>query len=146
MSSTARTVRALAALAALMGVVFGLLVCGAGTGSTAVAGPVAGASEAVHADAAAAGAAEAGAAVAGAAEAGAGRVPGCGEGHTADGAARPATPPRPNGFGELLPTLAGERAAGGFCGADQVIRELLPGPEPPELVPPSPVELSILRV
>ncbi|MFD0147252.1 MULTISPECIES: hypothetical protein [unclassified Streptomyces] len=145
MSSTARTVRALAALAALMGVVFGLLVCGAGTAS-ASAGPVAGASEAALADAAAAGAVEAGAAVAGAAEAGAGRVPGCGEGHTADGAARPATPPRPNGFGELLPTLAGERAAGGLCGADQVIRELLPGPEPPELVPPSPVELSILRV
>ncbi|MFF9913243.1 hypothetical protein [Streptomyces sp. NPDC013457] len=153
MSSTARTVRALAALAALAGVVFGLLVCGAGTGpaGTAVAGPAAGVTEAavpdgVTAAGMAAGAAQAVAAEAGAPGSGAGRVPGCGEGHTADGAARPATPPRPSGFGELLPTLAGERAAGGFCGADQVIRELLPGPEPPELVPPSPVELSILRV
>ncbi|MER7956820.1 hypothetical protein [Streptomyces sp. NPDC096030] len=144
MSSTARTVRALAALAALMGVVFGLLVCGAGTAS-ASAGPAVGpAGPAVGP--AGAPAVPGGSEAAVPADAGAGRVPGCGEGHTTDGAARPATPPRPNGFGELLPTLAGERAAGGFCGADQVIRELLPGPEPPELVPPSPVELSILRV
>ncbi|MFF5934811.1 hypothetical protein [Streptomyces sp. NPDC012508] len=116
-----RTVRAFAALAALVGVVLGMLGCGAGTAVASLpeaAAPVAAGSV----------------------------TPGCGQGHAVDGAARPATPPRPNGFGELLPTLAGERAAGGVCGADQVIRELLPGPEPPELVPPSPVELSILRV
>ncbi|MCT4357183.1 hypothetical protein M5362_29145 [Streptomyces sp. Je 1-79] len=124
-----RTVRALAALAALAGVVFGILACGT---TTAVAGT------------AVAGTAVAGTAVV--AEAGTTRAPGCGEGHTADGAARPATPPRPNGFGELLPTLTGERTAGGVCGGDQAVRALLPGPEPPVLVPPSPVELSILRV
>ncbi|MEU4272344.1 hypothetical protein [Streptomyces sp. NPDC026092] len=119
-----RTARALAALAALVSVVLGVLVCGAGT---AVAAPPA--SEAVVA------------------VVGSGDAPGCGQSHAVDGAARPATPPRPNGFGELLPTLAAERTAGaGSWGCDQAIRALLPGPEPPELVPPSPVELSILRV
>ncbi|MFD3941734.1 hypothetical protein [Streptomyces sp. NPDC058579] len=114
-----RTARALAALAALVGVVLGVLVCGAGT-AVAESSSVA---------------------VAGSAS------PGCGQGKSVDGAARPATPPRPSGFGELLPVLAGERAAGaGAWGCDQDICELSPGPEPPELVPPSPVELSILRV
>ncbi|MEU9705550.1 hypothetical protein [Streptomyces sp. NPDC047981] len=121
MSRTARTVRALAALAALVGVVLGLLGCGAGAAAVAAEPSpfvVAGSTS-----------------------------PGCGQGTSVDGAARPATPPRPSGFGELLPALAGERAAGaGAWGCDQDIRESAPGPEPPELVPPSPVELSILRV
>lgn len=113
-----RTVRALAALAALVGVVLGVLACGT---TTAVA------STAVVVDEGSA-------------------SPGCGQGHTVDGAAGPATPPRPNGFGELLPALAGERTVGDVWGAEPARRDPLPGPEPPELVPLSPVELSILRV
>ncbi|MFJ8667757.1 hypothetical protein [Streptomyces sp. NPDC093600] len=123
-----RTLRAPAAFAAVVGVLLGLLVCGT---TPAVASSVvasAGApSTAVVVDAGA-------------------PSPGCDQGHTSDGAARPATPPRPNGFGELLPVLAAERPAEGAFGGDQDIRDLLPGPEPPELVPPSPMELSILRV
>ncbi|WP_137994400.1 hypothetical protein [Streptomyces vilmorinianum] len=113
-----RTVRALAAFAALVGVVLGLLGCGA---------PQAGASTQVVVQPA-------------------GIPPGCGQGHTDDGAARPATPPRPTGFGELLPALTGERTACGVWGGDGGVRDPAPGPEPPELVPLSPVELSILRV
>ncbi|MET9376366.1 hypothetical protein ABZX98_19815 [Streptomyces sp. NPDC002992] len=114
-----RTARALAVLAALVGVVLGFLACAAGTAATAVSSPVV---------------------VAGAS-------PGCGQGHPGDeGAAGPVVPPRPNGFGDLLPALAGERAAGGDGCADVDLTDPAPGPEPPELVPPSPVELSILRV
>ncbi|MGW6568515.1 hypothetical protein [Streptomyces sp. NPDC054975] len=124
MSSTARTVRALAALAALLAVVLGVLGCG-------------GARTAVAAESSPAAVVT----VAGSAS------QGCGQSHAVDGATRPATPPRPSGFGELLPTLAAERTTGAEAwGCDQAIRALLPGPEPPELVPPSPVELSILRV
>ncbi|MET9433705.1 hypothetical protein [Streptomyces sp. NPDC006551] len=112
-----RTLRASAAFAAVVGVLLGLLVCGT------AAAP---ASTTVVVDAGA-------------------PSPGCGQGH-ADGAARPATPPRPNGFGELLPVLAAERPADGAWAGGQDIRDLLPGPEPPELVPPSPMDLSILRV
>ncbi|MGW0467568.1 hypothetical protein ACWDX6_20180 [Streptomyces sp. NPDC003027] len=118
-----RTLRAPAAFAAVVGVLLGLLVCG----TTPAVGSPAVASTAVVVDAGA-------------------PSPGCDQGHAADGAARPATPPRPNGFGELLPVLAAERPADGAWGGDQDIRDLLPGPEPPELVPPSPMELSILRV
>ncbi|MFG2640815.1 hypothetical protein ACGFYP_07560 [Streptomyces sp. NPDC048370] len=125
-----RTARPLAALAALVGVVLGVLGCGS-TGMAGVAG-AAGASAPERVPVLVAVANEA---------------PGCGQSHAVEGAGRPATPPRPNGFGELLPTLAAERTAGaGVWGCDQAVRELIPGPEPPELVPPSPVELSILRV
>lgn len=113
-----RTVRALAALAALVGVVLGVLACGATT-AVALSSPVVAGSPSQ----------------------------GCGEGHLRDeGAAGPVVPPRPNGFGELLPALAGTRAAGGEWGAAVDVPDPAPGPEPPELVPPSPVELSILRV
>ncbi|MFF6775865.1 hypothetical protein ACFY8W_20200 [Streptomyces sp. NPDC012637] len=118
------TLRATAALAALVGLVLGLLVCGAAAGVPA--GTAAG-----KAPAAATGPAG----------------PGCGQGHGGDeGAAAPAVPPRPHGFGELLPALAGERTPCGGRGADQDVADAVPGPEPPELVAPSPVELSVLRV
>ncbi|MFI8290195.1 hypothetical protein EAO71_18170 [Streptomyces sp. ms191] len=141
-----RTARALAALAALVGLVLGALVCGAGP-AAAVTAPTAAAPADVARPAAPTPARPAAEVTdAQVMTAGGGASPGCGERHDADGAARPATPPRPAGFGELLPQLAGARAADGGWGADQVGRDLLPGPEPPELVPPSPVELSILRV
>ncbi|MEV6331368.1 hypothetical protein [Streptomyces sp. NPDC051909] len=114
--------RALAAFAALAGLVLGLAVCGAApdpvqtvaVASVASVGPAA---------------------------------PGCGESHGAEeGAAAPAVPPRGHAFGELLPALAEERMPCGGWGADQEVMDVRAGRAPPELVPPSPVELSILRV
>ncbi|MFF1511714.1 hypothetical protein [Streptomyces sp. NPDC058326] len=114
-----RTTRALAAFAALTGLVLGLLVCG-----TAVSAP------------------SGGPVVIGAA------VPGCDPGHPADeGAAGPVVPPRAPGFAELLPALAADRTPP--CGVRQPEpdgRAASPGGEPPARVPPSPVELSVLRV
>ncbi|MFD3331342.1 hypothetical protein ACFWV1_01610 [Streptomyces sp. NPDC058700] len=113
-----RTTRALAAFAALAGLVLGLLVCGAAAQAAPAPGPL----------------------LVGAA------VPGCDPGHPADeGAAGPAVPPRAHGVAELLPALAADRTP---CGArpDPDVRAAAPGREPPARVPPSPVELSVLRV
>ncbi|MFE1232215.1 hypothetical protein [Streptomyces sp. NPDC058745] len=140
-----RTARALAALAALVGLVLGALACGAGPAAAVTAPAAAAPAEAAGPAASTPGAPSAAVTDAPVATAGGGASPGCGERHAVDGAALPAAPPRPAGLGELLSLLAGARAAGGW-GADQVVRDLPPGPEPPELVPPSPVELSILRV
>lgn len=116
-----RTTRAPAAFAALLCVVLGILVCG----GTAAASP-----ETVAVVATAPGSA-----------------PGCGEGHLRDeGAAGPVVPPRPTGLGELVPVLAADRGPCGIRGTGEDVRGLGQGREPPELVPPSPVELSILRV
>ncbi|MER8042466.1 hypothetical protein [Streptomyces sp. NPDC094032] len=113
-----RTARALAAFAALAGLVLALVVCGAATPAPAP-GPV----------------------VAGAAG------PGCGQGHPADdGAAGPVVPPRAHGFGELLPALMGARDGCADGAVDEDPAEATRGREPPALAPPSPVELSILRV
>ncbi|MFI8963092.1 hypothetical protein ACIGO8_13345 [Streptomyces sp. NPDC053493] len=112
-----RTLRALAAFAALAGLVMGLMVCGtvapAPVGKPAAAAPAG---------------------------------PGCGESHGGEGASAPAVPPRPHGFGELLPSLAAERTPCGAWGTDQEVADAVPGPEPPDVLPPSPVELSVLRV
>ncbi|MGW5420083.1 hypothetical protein [Streptomyces sp. NPDC003943] len=117
----APALRALAAFAALAGLVLGLVVCGA-----------AAASEPVR---------ETSAATAGPAS------PGCGQSHGGDeGARAPAVPPRAHGFGELLPVLVTERTPCGGWGADQDAVDVRAGRAPPELVAPSPVELSILRV
>ncbi|MGW7431418.1 hypothetical protein ACWGIN_17945 [Streptomyces sp. NPDC054861] len=136
-----RTVRASAACAVLPALVLGLLLCAAGvlTGAGTAPGP-----EVVSAAASVPGGGS-GAGPALAVSAGA-TVPGCDQGHTADGAARPATPPRPSGFGELLPALTRARETDGPWDGDQDIRDLPSGPAPPERVPPSPMELSILRV
>ncbi|MET9956605.1 hypothetical protein ABZ135_34350 [Streptomyces sp. NPDC006339] len=119
-----RTARALAAFAALAGLVLGLVVCG--SAAAAAAGTAAGTLQV-----AAPGPAQ----------------PGCGEGHGGEeGAAGPAVPPRSHGSGELLPAPAADRTPWGGWAGDQAVRETAPGPSPPERVPPSPVELSILRV
>ncbi|MFI1810849.1 hypothetical protein ACH414_10975 [Streptomyces sp. NPDC020422] len=118
MSPAARTARALVVFAALAGLVLGLAVRGAAT-PPAAPGP----------------------AVAGAV------TPGCGQGHPADeGAAGPVVPPRAHGFGELLPALVQARDGCASLAADEGPAEATRGREPPALVPPSPVELSILRV
>ncbi|MFI8824040.1 hypothetical protein [Streptomyces sp. NPDC053431] len=117
-----RTHRVTAAFAALAGLVLGLLVCGTVTAGAQDRSAVT---------------------VAGAPADG----PGCDRGHGgAEGAAAPAVPPRPHGFGDLLPAPAGARTPCGGWGAEQDAAEAPPGPEPPALAPPSPVELSILRV
>ncbi|MEU8622019.1 hypothetical protein [Streptomyces sp. NPDC048623] len=111
--------RALLACAALAGLVLGLVVCGTVPGT---------AEKATAVSAGPAG-------------------PGCGQSHGAEeGAAAPAVPPRGHAFGELLPALAGERMPCGGVGADQDVADVRAGRAPPERVPPSPVELSILRV
>ncbi|WP_435191100.1 hypothetical protein [Streptomyces sp. bgisy126] len=74
-------------------------------------------------------------------------VPGCDPGRSVvAGADGPVVPPRAHGFAELLPALAADRAAGGARCAVADGPEPAPGREPPDLVPPSPVELSVLRV
>ncbi|MFG3347945.1 hypothetical protein ACGF1Z_23145 [Streptomyces sp. NPDC048018] len=116
-----RTHRATAVFAALAGLVLGLLVCGTAT-TPAAAGP------GTVASAPAGG-------------------PGCDRGHgDVEGAAAPAVPPRPHGFGELLPALAGKRTPCPGWGADQDAADAPQGPAPPEPVSPTPVELSVLRV
>ncbi|MFE2561396.1 hypothetical protein ACFXGT_36380 [Streptomyces sp. NPDC059352] len=116
-----RTTRAPAALGVLAALVLGLLVCGA-TVSTPPGAPVA-----------------ALVAVVGAA------VPGCDPGHGPDaGASRPVVPPRSGGFAELLPALAADRTPCAVRHGEPDGRGTAPGREPPERVPPSPVELSIL--
>ncbi|WP_370413961.1 hypothetical protein [Streptomyces fradiae] len=113
-----------AALAGLTGLVLGLVVCGAVSAAAPEAGHVA-----------------VGPVFAGPA------APGCGQSHGAEeGAAAPAVPPRGHAFGELLPALAGERTPCGAWGAGQDVVDVRAGRSPPELVPPSPMELSILRV
>ncbi|MEU3693106.1 hypothetical protein [Streptomyces narbonensis] len=122
-----RTTRALAAFAALAGLVLGLLVCGTATSasSTAAADPAGPAVGAV--------------AVMGAV------VPGCDPGHAADaGASGPVVPPRPGGFAELLPALAADRTPSPARHGEPDGRGTAPGREPPERVAPSPVELSTL--
>ncbi|MFD8972081.1 hypothetical protein [Streptomyces sp. NPDC059593] len=130
-----RTPRALAAFAALTGLVLGLLVCG----TTA---PAAYASAASHASASAA--PHATGAVMGAVVVGA-SVPGCDPGHTAEaGASGPLLPPRAGGFAELLPALAADRTPCAVRHGEPDGRGTAPGREPPERAAPSPVELSTL--
>ncbi|WP_314614569.1 hypothetical protein [Streptomyces stackebrandtii] len=134
-----RTTRALAAFAALAGLVLGLLVCG----TTA---PAAYASTASHAAASASrsSAAHATGAVMGAVTVGA-AVPGCDPGHTAEaGASDPLLPPRAGGFAELLPALAADRTPCAVRHGEPDGRGTAPGREPPERAAPSPVELSTL--
>ncbi|WP_329622177.1 hypothetical protein OG357_18325 [Streptomyces sp. NBC_01255] len=115
-----RTTRALAAFAALTGLVLGLLVCGTATVSASAAPP---------------GTQAAAVAV----------VPGCDPGHAADtGASGPVVPPRANGFAELLPALAADRTPCAVRHGEPEGRGTAPGREPPERVAPSPVELSTL--
>ncbi|MFF3759860.1 hypothetical protein [Streptomyces sp. NPDC002185] len=134
-----RTTRATAAFAALLGLVLGLLVCGASVSPASGAAPVvSGASGGASLRPASGAAAPV---VLGA------PVPGCDPGHPADeGAPGPVVPPRAHGFAELLPALAADRVPPGPRQPDPGGPAVQPGPEPPARVPPSPVELSVLRV
>ncbi|MFD9880667.1 hypothetical protein ACFWZT_04310 [Streptomyces alboflavus] len=73
-------------------------------------------------------------------------VPGCGQGGDKGDVQRPAAPPRSPSSYELLPALYDTRPAACSWLADQAVLTLSPGRAPPALVPPSPMELSVLRV
>ncbi|XUM04867.1 hypothetical protein ACQ86F_17690 [Streptomyces venezuelae ATCC 10712] len=152
-----RTTRATAAFAALLGLVLGLLVCGASVSpASGVAPVVSGVSGGASVSPASAAApvvwgASGGTSVrpaSGAAPVLLGApVPGCDPGHPADeGAPGPVVPPRAHGFAELLPALAADRVPPGPRQPDPGGPAVPAGPEPPARVPPSPVELSVLRV
>ncbi|MFI9119109.1 hypothetical protein ACIGW0_06850 [Streptomyces bikiniensis] len=139
-----RTTRAPAAFAALLGVVLGLLVWGVpgeraaasavATASVVSATPVTPAVSAIP--------------VTSVVSAPGAVVPGCDPGRPAEaGDGAPVVPPRAHGFAELLPVLAADRTPGGVRAVVAAgARSAAPGREPPDLVPPSPVELSVLRV
>lgn len=72
--------------------------------------------------------------------------PGCGKGTRQDAGQVPAAPPRSTSAYELLPALHQAHAASGAWGAGQTVPPLMPERGPPPLAPPSPIDLSILRV
>lgn len=79
---------------------------------------------------------------------GEGRPPGCrGDSRADDGGLAPAAPPRGLTPGDLLPAPHDARGASGLA-AWTAWEPAATGPEraPPPLVPPSPMDLSILRV
>ncbi|MFG2498163.1 hypothetical protein ACGFSB_08080 [Streptomyces sp. NPDC048441] len=73
-------------------------------------------------------------------------VPGCGKGGQQDSGGRPVAPPRPSSAHELLPALYEAHTETRSWGADQAVLAVAPGRAPPALAPPSPMELSVLRV
>ncbi|WP_240138446.1 hypothetical protein [Streptomyces sp. MUM 178J] len=76
-------------------------------------------------------------------------VPGCRKGvKDQDNGAHPATPPRGGVGSELLPALhqTGHGASGAGGGLAGVMLDVAPERGAPQLAPPSPMELSILRV
>ncbi|MCX4824138.1 hypothetical protein OG883_30600 [Streptomyces sp. NBC_01142] len=76
------------------------------------------------------------------------RAPGCGRGaEDDDNTSHPATPPRGGSCGELLPALHDAHGASGSAwSVAGAVVDLTPERGPPPLDPPSPVDLSILRV
>lgn len=73
-------------------------------------------------------------------------APGCGKGGQQDAGQAPAAPPRSSSAYELLPALHQAHSASGTWGVDQTVLSLTPVRGPPPLAPPSPIDLSILRV
>ncbi|MGA5101968.1 hypothetical protein ACPCAC_31950 [Streptomyces lavendulocolor] len=138
--------------AAVLALVGALLVCGPAAGpgrdaavSAASAGPAVSAVPVVRAVAAGSAGPAAAAVSAHDGGPGAGRVPGCGSSDD-DGGLSPALPPRSGSLGELLSAPPVARAAAGTWGADAAAPGVRPERGPPPLVPPSPLDLSILRV
>ncbi|MFJ3906538.1 hypothetical protein [Streptomyces sp. NPDC090025] len=132
------------ALLALVALVLGVLVCGtvSGGGSTGTGAGAGAAGSSLNPRAQLGALGHPGPVVV----VGAG-TPGCDQGHGAEqGAAAPAVPPRTHGLADLLSSLAADRAGCPGLGGDQDRPDARAGRAPPELVPPSPVELSILRV
>ncbi|MBT2397247.1 hypothetical protein [Streptomyces sp. ISL-100] len=74
------------------------------------------------------------------------REPGCSERHGDGVGSVPAAPGRGGAAYELLPALYDARAGAGSWGADAVVPDLAPDHWPPPVAPPTPMDLSILRV
>ncbi|MFE9395751.1 hypothetical protein [Streptomyces flavidovirens] len=72
--------------------------------------------------------------------------PGCRESHRDGMANVPAAPPRGGAAYELMPALHEARAGAGSWGADALAPHPSPEHRPPPLDPPTPIDLSILRV
>ncbi|MEV8311324.1 hypothetical protein AB0P36_29265 [Streptomyces flavidovirens] len=72
--------------------------------------------------------------------------PGCRESHRDGMANTPAAPPRGGAAYELMPALHEARAGAGSWGADALAPHPSPDHRPPLLDPPTPIDLSILRV
>lgn len=73
-------------------------------------------------------------------------APGCGKGSPQDADHVPGTPARIGAPQELLPALYDAHAATGACGVGRPVLSMAPGRAPPALDPPSPIDLSVLRV
>ncbi|MFE0132234.1 hypothetical protein ACFWY6_11750 [Streptomyces sp. NPDC059037] len=73
-------------------------------------------------------------------------APGCGKSGQQDAGQGPAAPARSSSAYELLPALHQAHAASGAWGADQPVLSLTPDRGPPPLAPPTPIDLSVLRV
>lgn len=73
-------------------------------------------------------------------------MPGCGQGGDKGDGQRPAAPPRSPSSYELLPALYDTRGAAVAWISDPAVLTVSPGRAPPALVPPSPIDLSVLRV
>ncbi|GAA1537942.1 hypothetical protein GCM10009730_54020 [Streptomyces albidochromogenes] len=71
--------------------------------------------------------------------------PGCRQRHPGP-ASVPVAPPRGGAAYELPATLCAARAGGGAWGAEDLVPHRAPGHLPPPLDPPTPEDLSILRV
>ncbi|MFE0176790.1 hypothetical protein ACFWZ2_31230 [Streptomyces sp. NPDC059002] len=123
----------------LVGVLLVMLGVFCGGPATAAAGSVA-------RTAAVAAVSQAGADVPVAQESDGAGVPGCGKGGRQDADHVPATPARSGTSYELLPALYDAHAAPGAWGVDQAVLTMAPGRAPPALDPPSPMDLSVLRV
>ncbi|MGA4849844.1 hypothetical protein ACOBQB_27675 [Streptomyces sp. G5(2025)] len=72
--------------------------------------------------------------------------PGCGKGGQGETGQAPAAPARSSSAYELLPALYEAHGASGSWTVDKAVLELTPVRGPPPLAPPSPVDLSVLRV
>ncbi|MBT2528559.1 hypothetical protein J7E91_24920 [Streptomyces sp. ISL-99] len=72
--------------------------------------------------------------------------PGCRESHRDGMANTPAAPPRGGAAYELMPALHEARAGAASWGADALAPHPSPEHRPPPLDPPTPIDLSILRV
>ncbi|WP_051820067.1 hypothetical protein [Streptomyces sp. NRRL S-920] len=72
--------------------------------------------------------------------------PGCGKGGQGDAGQSPVSPPRSSSAHDLLPALYEAHGASGCWSGDQAVLDVTPVRGPPPLAPPSPVDLSVLRV
>ncbi|HET6857116.1 MAG TPA: hypothetical protein VFH94_08480 [Streptomyces sp.] len=137
--------RGAATVSVLLGALLALLMCSGATAAGSAPGPAGPA--ATDAGAVTATAAVAPLAVDGLpAAVGDQQAPGCGKSPGDDSGTGPGAPARGSSSYELLHVLYDTRAAAGPWGSHGVRPAVTPDPGPPPLDPPSPIDLSVLRV